>query len=194
MIRPPVGKLAGTGDGALGDGSAPRKGIELRGAMAMKNIGEMVGSILESVPGLIAVVVIDSDGIPIALEGKIDMAPEDLGAMLASAFQCYQSLGDGLGQFYCELVTAEFDGLNVAQQMMPRGSLILIAEKSAPMGVIRVAAKTGRQALNEAMETSAEARKRFMEEHKMRLPRSAVPGGKSQPLSLLSFLEKKKKG
>jgi predicted regulator of Ras-like GTPase activity (Roadblock/LC7/MglB family) len=162
--------------------------------MAMKNIGEMVESILESVPGLIAVVVIDSDGIPIALEGKIDMAPEDLGAMLASAFQCYQSLGDGLGQFYCELVTAEFDGLNVAQQMMPRGSLILIAEKSAPMGVIRVAAKTGRQALNEAMETSAEARKRFMEEHKMRLPRSAAPGGKSQPLSLLSFLEKKKKG
>lgn len=160
----------------------------------MKNIGEMVRSILESVPGLMAVVVIDSDGIPIALEGKIDMAPEDLGAMLASAFQCYQSLGDGLGQFYCELVTAEFDGLNVAQQMMPRGSLILIAEKSAPMGVIRVAAKTGRQALNEAMETSAEARKRFMEEHKMRLPRSAGPAGKAQPLSLLSFLEKKKKG
>lgn len=160
----------------------------------MKNIGEMVKSILESVPGLMAVVVIDSDGIPIALEGKIDMAPEDLGAMLASAFQCYQSLGDGLGQFYCELVTAEFDGLNVAQQMMPRGSLILIAEKSAPMGVIRVAAKTGRQALNEAMETSAEARKRFMEEHKMRLPRQAAPGAKSQPLSLLSFLEKKKKG
>ncbi len=160
----------------------------------MKNIGEMVRSILESVPGLMAVVVIDSDGIPIALEGKIEMAPEDLGAMLASAFQCYQSLGDGLGQFYCELVTAEFDGLNVAQQMMPRGSLILIAEKSAPMGVIRVAAKTGRQALNEAMETSADARKRFMEEHKMRLPRAAAPGGKSQPLSLLSFLEKKKKG
>jgi len=159
----------------------------------MKSISDMVKDILESVPGLVGVVVIDSDGIPIAMEGTIDMEPEDLGAMLASAFQCYQALGDGMGQCYCELVTAEFEGLNVAQQMMPRGSLVLVAEKSAPMGVIRVAAKTGRQALNEAMETTAEARKRFMEEHKMRLPRTAA-GGKAQPVSLLSFLEKKKKG
>jgi predicted regulator of Ras-like GTPase activity (Roadblock/LC7/MglB family) len=159
----------------------------------MKSISDMVKDILESVPGLVGVVVIDSDGIPIAMEGTIEMEPEDLGAMLASAFQCYQALGDGMGQCYCELVTAEFEGLNVAQQMMPRGSLVLVAEKSAPMGVIRVAAKTGRQALNEAMETTAEARKRFMEEHKMRLPRTAA-GGKAQPVSLLSFLEKKKKG
>jgi predicted regulator of Ras-like GTPase activity (Roadblock/LC7/MglB family) len=162
----------------------------------MRNIAELVKGMLESVPGLIAVVVIDSDGIPIAMEGKIDMEPEDLGAMLASAFQCYQALGDGLGQFYCEIVTAEFDGLNVAQQMMPRGSLILVAERATPMGVIRVAAKTGRQALHEAMETTAEARKRFMEEHKLRLPKAeaAGGGGKPRPVSLLSFLEKKKKG
>jgi predicted regulator of Ras-like GTPase activity (Roadblock/LC7/MglB family) len=91
----------------------------------MKGIDEMARDMLESVPGLIAVAVIDSDGIPIALEGKINIAPEDLGALLASAFQCYQSLGDSLGQCYCELVTAEFEGLNVAQQMMPRGSLVL---------------------------------------------------------------------
>jgi hypothetical protein len=122
------------------------------------------------------------------------MEPEDLGAMLASAFQCYQALGDGLGQYYCELVTAEFDGLNVAQQMMPRGSLILVAEKSSPMGVIRVAARTGRQALNEVMETTADARKRFMEEHKLRLPRSAQQTEEKGTVSLLSFLEKKKKG
>jgi predicted regulator of Ras-like GTPase activity (Roadblock/LC7/MglB family) len=160
----------------------------------MKNIAELVKGMLESVPGLRAVVVIDSDGIPIAMEGKIEMEPEDLGAMLASAFQCYQALGDGLGQFYCELVTAEFDGLNVAQQMMPRGSLILVAEKSTPMGVVRVAAKTGRQALHEAMETTAEARKRFMEEHKLRLPKTSAAGGKSRPVSLLSLLEKKRKG
>ncbi len=160
----------------------------------MKNIGDMVRNMLDSVPGLKAAIVIDSDGIPIAMEGDIGMEPEDLGAMLASAFQCYQALGDGLGQFYCELVTAEFDGINVAQQMMPRGSLILVAEKSSPMGVIRVAARTGRQALTEAMETTAEARKRFMEEHKLRLPKLSSEGGKQKSVSLLSFLEKKKKG
>jgi predicted regulator of Ras-like GTPase activity (Roadblock/LC7/MglB family) len=160
----------------------------------MKTVAETIRSMLESVPGVRAVVVIDSDGIPIAIEGDVQMEPEDLGAMLASAFQCYQALGDGLGQFYCELVTAEFDGISIAQQMMPRGSLILIAEKSSPMGVIRVAAKTGRQALNEVMETTADARKRFMEEHKLRLPQADAAAGKPQPISLLSFLEKKKKG
>ena len=160
----------------------------------MKNISDLIKNMLESVPGLRAVVVIDSDGIPIAIEGSIDMEPEDLGAMLASAFQCYQALGDGLGQYYCELVTAEFDGLNVAQQMMPRGSLILVAEKTSPMGVIRVAARTGRQALNEVMETTADARKRFMEEHKLRLPKSAKSAAEKGTVSLLSFLEKKKKG
>jgi predicted regulator of Ras-like GTPase activity (Roadblock/LC7/MglB family) len=160
----------------------------------MKTVAETIRGMLESVPGLRAVVVIDSDGIPIAIEGRVELEPEDLGAMLASAFQCYQALGDGLGQFYCELVTAEFDGISIAQQMMPRGSLILIAEKSSPMGVIRVAAKTGRQALNEVMETTADARKRFMEEHKFRLPQKDGTPGKPQPISLLSFLEKRKKG
>jgi predicted regulator of Ras-like GTPase activity (Roadblock/LC7/MglB family) len=159
----------------------------------MKSISEIVKGLLESVVGLKAVAVIDSDGIPIAIQGDVDMEPEDLGAMLASAFQCYQALGDGLGQFYCEVVTAEFDGINVAQQMMPRGSLILIASKTTPMGVVRVAAKTGRLALNEVMETTAQARKSFMEQHKFRLPKTAEGGENPQPVSLLSFLEKKNK-
>jgi hypothetical protein len=68
-----------------------------------------------------------------------------------------------------------------------------VAEKSSPMGVIRVAAKMGRHTLNEAMETTAEARKRFMEEHKLRLPK-AEGDSKPRPVSLLAFLEKKKKG
>ena len=160
----------------------------------MKSISKMVKEILSAVPGLKAAVVIDVDGIPIAIEGEIHMEPEDLGAMLASAFQCYQALGDGLGQFYCEFVIAEFDGIHVAQQMMPRGSLVLVAEKSSPLGVIRLAAKTGRQALNEAMETSAEARKRFMEQHKLSMPKASGEGDRPRPISLLSFLEKKKRG
>ncbi len=160
----------------------------------MKKIAETVRALLDSTPGLLAAIVIDSDGIPIAMEGDVQMEPQDLGVLSASAFQCYQALGDGLSQCYCKLVTAEYDGLNVAQQMMPRGSLILIAEKSLPIGVVRVAASTGRQALAEAMETTAEARRRFMEEHKFRLPKAAEGGEMGQPLSLLSFLEKKKKG
>lgn len=160
----------------------------------MKIIAETVRMILDSLPGLKAAVVIDSDGIPIAIEGSMDIEPEDLGALLASAFQCYQSIGDSLGQCYCKMVTAEFDGMNIAQQMMPRGSLILFAEKNVPVGVIRVAATHGKAALTEAMESTAEARKRFMEQHKLRLPKPETSGGETQPVSLLSLLERKKKG
>lgn len=159
----------------------------------MNNITEIIKNMLENVSGLRAAVVIDSDGIPLVVEGTMDMDAEDMGAMLASGFQCYQALGDGFGQYYCQTVTAEFDDLSVVQQMMPRGSLILFADKSSPMGVIRVAAKTGREALKEVMETTAEARKRFMEEHKLRMPSSESSGG-NKPISLLSFLEKKKRG
>ncbi len=101
----------------------------------MKSIGEMIRACWIASPGLIAAVVIDSDGSPLLWKVRSTWSPKILGAMLASAFQCYQALGDGLGQFYCELVTAEFDGINVAQHMMPRGSLILVAEKSSPIGV-----------------------------------------------------------
>ena len=62
------------------------------------------------------------------------------------------------------------------------------------MGVIRVAVKTGKQALFEVMETTANARGRFMEEHKFRLPKTGTSGDKPHPVSLLTFLEKKKKG
>jgi predicted regulator of Ras-like GTPase activity (Roadblock/LC7/MglB family) len=160
----------------------------------MKNISETIRSLMENVTGLRAAIVIDSDGIPIAMEGNIEMEPQDLGALLASAFQCYQALGDSLSQCYCKMVCAEYDGLNVAQQMMPRGSLILIAEKSLPMGVVRLTANTGRQVLTEAMETSAEARKKFMERHKISLPKTPGSEDPTQTISLLSFLEKKKKG
>lgn len=160
----------------------------------MTSIGETVKEILESVPGLVGVAVIDSDGIPIAIEGEIGMESEDLGAMLASAFQCYQALGEGLGKFRCELVMAEFDTMNLAQQTMPRGSLILIAKKEAPLGVIRVSAKTGMEKLAEDMEATADLRKTFMEEHKVSLPTRSVETDGARPVSLLSLLEKKKKG
>ncbi|MBM3302588.1 MAG: roadblock/LC7 domain-containing protein [Deltaproteobacteria bacterium] len=159
----------------------------------MRTIAETIVGMLDSVPGLKAVVVIDSDGIPVTVDCDIDMEPDDLGAVLASAFQCYQSLGEGLGQFCCELVTAGFDGVNVAQHLMPRGALILIAEKSAPMGVVRVADKTGRLALAAVTETTADARKHFMEKHKFSLAKPGSGSGKSAAVSLPSFLEKRKK-
>jgi hypothetical protein len=44
------------------------------------------------------------------------------------------------------------------------------------------------------METSAEARKKFMERHKISLPKIPGSDDPTQTISLLSFLEKKKKG
>ncbi len=41
--------------------------------------------------------------------------------------------------------------------------------------------------------TTAEARKRFMEEHKLRLPRIPAEPGKPRPVSLLTLLERKER-
>jgi predicted regulator of Ras-like GTPase activity (Roadblock/LC7/MglB family) len=156
----------------------------------MSTVSEVVKDLLQNVPGLVGVVAIDIDGIPIALEGDLGLPPEHIGAMLASIHKCCLALGDGLGQFYVESFMAEYDQLKFVQYMMPRGCLIVIATKSAPLGLVRLEAKRGIETLNQIMETTVEARERFMEAHKFRKPKTEE-GGQAAPVSLLAYLQKK---
>lgn len=156
----------------------------------METIDDVAKQMMTNCPGLIGVLVIDSDGIPVTLAGEFDLPPEHLGALLASCFQMYQQLGEGLGQFYVKSNTTEYDDIKIVQHMMPRGSLVLVAEASAPLGVIRMEAKWCIQALNQAMAETVEQRERIMAQHKFRKP-GAARGNESGPISLLAYLEKK---
>jgi predicted regulator of Ras-like GTPase activity (Roadblock/LC7/MglB family) len=154
-------------------------------------VGEVAQGILDGVPGLVGVVAIDIDGIPVALQGDFDLPAEHIGAMLASVYKCCQALGDGFGQFYVESFTVEYDQIKLVQYMMARGCLVLVAKKATPLGVIRLEAKRGIQALNEIMETTAEARDRFMQAHKFRKPKLEGDNKAAAPVSLLDYLQKK---
>lgn len=157
----------------------------------MNRVNEIVQQMVDDVPGVVGVLLIDIDGIPVALAGEFELDPYDLGAILATCHQSYNILGEDLGQFWIESIIAEYDDLKLVQHRMPRGSLVVVAEKATPLGVIRMEAKRGIQAVTEQMQETAEAREKLVQMHKFRKPKSESEE-KGGGMSLISHLEKKK--
>lgn len=159
----------------------------------MNNLNEIVQEMVDQVPGVVGVLLIDIDGIPVAVAGEFDLDPYDLGAILATCHQSYNILGEDLGQFWIESIIAEYDDLKLVQHRMPRGSLVVVAEKATPLGLIRMEAKRGIQAVTEQMQESAEAREKLVQMHKFRKPK-AEGDEVSGSTNLIAHLEKNKKG
>lgn len=156
----------------------------------MNSVERIVHDMLDQVPGIVAVVLIDGDGIPVAWAGEFGMSPDSLGATLAASYTCYAALGEDLGQFHTDSLMVEYDDLKLVQHRMPRGTLAIVAEKSAPLGLIRMEAKRSISMLNEVMESTVEARKRLMLAMKLRR-RQAADSSESKPASLISLMERK---
>jgi predicted regulator of Ras-like GTPase activity (Roadblock/LC7/MglB family) len=156
----------------------------------MNTVDKIVGEMVDEVPGIVGVVLIDGDGIPIAWAGEFGMSPDCLGATLAASYTCYASLGEDLGQYYTDNLMVEYNELKLVQHRMPRGTIAIVAEKSAPLGVIRMEAKRSISMLNEVMETTADARKRLMQAMKFR-KRQADDSSSTKPASLISLMERK---
>jgi predicted regulator of Ras-like GTPase activity (Roadblock/LC7/MglB family) len=156
----------------------------------MNTVERIVHDMVDQVPGVIGVVLIDGDGIPMAWAGELGTSPDDLGATLAASYTCYASLGEDLGQFHTDSLMVEYDDLKLVQQRMPRGTMAIVAEKSAPLGVIRMEAKRNIAMLTEAMESTAEARKRLMQAMKFRKSQAAASSA-GKPASLISLMERK---
>ncbi len=89
-----------------------------------------------------------------------------------------------------ESITAEFDDLKLIQNRMPRGSLVVVTEKNAPLGVIRMEAKRSIQAVTQHMQATVEARQELMNARKFR--KAEQDGNASSPaLDLMSYLKGK---
>ena len=155
----------------------------------MSNVQKVVDGIREKVPEVVGVVLIDSDGIPIASSGEFDLNPNDLGAVLAASYTCYAALGEDLGQFNAQNIMVEYDNLKLVHYQMPRGSLALVAEKDAPLGVIRMEAKRSMQLLTSAMMSTEKARAQLMRTLKIRGPKASTSSEGST--NLISLLERK---
>ena len=140
----------------------------------MNSVKDIIRDIAKNVQGVVGVILIDTDGIPVELSGDFDMPPEDLGALLSACYHSYSQVGEDLGQKEMESIIAEYNDLKLCQHGMPRGALIIVAEKDAYLGVIRMEAKRAIKVLTRIMEDTADQRAKLMEEHKFRRPDEAL--------------------
>jgi|GEM_PF-1412027 len=135
----------------------------------MSRIEDVITGILNRVPGVIGVILIDIDGIPIEVAGKFDMKAEDLGALLAACYNSYAQVGMELGQSLDSIIV-EYGDLKLCQSSMPRGLLTIVAGKESFLGMIRLEAKRAIEIITKIMEDTVEIRKELMEESKFRWP------------------------
>jgi predicted regulator of Ras-like GTPase activity (Roadblock/LC7/MglB family) len=135
----------------------------------MPNIKEILNGIIQRVPGVAGVILIDIDGIPIEIAGRFDMNQEDLGALLATCYRSYETVGRDLGQPLRSIIV-EYNDLKLCQTSMPRGLLTILAGKDSYLGMIRLEAKRAIEALTQTMANTEEAREILMEAHKFRWP------------------------
>lgn len=135
----------------------------------MLEIKDVIGGILKRVPGVIGIILIDIDGIPIEIAGNFNMKPEDLGALLAACYNSYAQVGLELGQ-NLENIIVEYGDLKLCQSSMPRGLLTIIAGKDSYLGMIRLEAKRAIEIITKIMKDTASLREEMIQKLKFRLP------------------------
>lgn len=137
-----------------------------------REIKDVLDDILQNAPGVFGSILIDRDGIPICISGRFELPAEELGALLAACFTSYAQVGADLGQELSTVMT-EYKNLKLYQMGMPRGGLIIISDKNAYLGMIRLEAKRAIRELTDLMTASEQSRAELMTRHKFRAPSEA---------------------
>jgi predicted regulator of Ras-like GTPase activity (Roadblock/LC7/MglB family) len=135
----------------------------------MSYIKEILVVIIKRGRGVVGVILIDIDGIPIEIAGHFDMNQEDLGALLATCYRSYEQVGTDLGQSLKSIIV-EYNDLKLCQTSMPRGLLTILAGKDSYLGMIRLEAKRAIEALAQDMADTQDIRTSLMQDHKFRWP------------------------
>jgi len=135
----------------------------------MPTIKEILNAIIQRVPGVVGVILIDIDGIPVEVAGRFDMNQEDLGALLATCYRSYEQVGHNMGQPLRSIIV-EYNDLKLCQSSMPRGLLTIVAGKDSYLGMIRLEAKRAIEYLAKNMADTRNVRETLMQEHKFRWP------------------------
>jgi predicted regulator of Ras-like GTPase activity (Roadblock/LC7/MglB family) len=130
---------------------------------------DILNGIIQRVPGVVGVILIDIDGIPIEIAGHFDMNQEDMGALLATCYRSYEQVGTDLSQPLKSIIV-EYEDLKLCQTSMPRGLLTILAGKDSYLGMIRLEAKRAIEALAQNMADTQDIRESLMQDHKFRWP------------------------
>ena len=155
----------------------------------MIGMGEIVDDMVKEVPGIMAVIFIDKDGIPLISAGEFDFDSYDLGAIGAFCLETCQILGGDLGQLRIENVIIEFDALQVIQCPTDTSAMLILANKSADVDAIRKEAKNNIESLSHAREIEWSQGK-FMPPPMLHKTQTAQ-GSDIEPLKLISLFGEK---
>jgi len=134
-----------------------------------EQIKELLNEFFEKANGIVSVILIDIDGIPIESMGRFDLPPDDIGALMSASLLSYKQVGNEFGQ-NLQNIMVEYDNLKLYQIQMARGVLIIIADKEAFLGLIRLIAKKIINKLAKIMEETEVSREELMKKHKFRAP------------------------
>jgi predicted regulator of Ras-like GTPase activity (Roadblock/LC7/MglB family) len=109
--------------------------------MSMSGLEDIVQEMVKDVPGIMAIIFVDKDGIPLVSAGDLKFDLYDLGAIGAVCLESCQILGGDLGQLWIENVMIEFDDMRVVQYPVAAGAMLILASKRADIDVIRKEAR-----------------------------------------------------
>ncbi len=133
----------------------------------MEEIQKLLEDMLDVVPDIEAVILLDVDGIPLALAGTFYLQPDELGAMLAAAYQSYNIIGQDMGQNDIEQITVNYEDLKLLQFGMTRSSLTIIVVADASLAVIRLEAKRAISQIKKLMASTDDVREQMMQNLKI---------------------------
>jgi len=156
----------------------------------MTGLGDIVQEMVKEVPGIMAIIFVDKDGIPLASAGDFKFDSYDLGAIGAVCLESCQILGGDLGQFWIENVIIEFDDLKVIQCPTATGAMLILADKYADVDAIRKEAKNNIESLSYEREIEW-CKGKFMPPSLLHVT-EGVQGDEAELLKLVSAFKDKK--
>ena len=136
----------------------------------MKKAQDILAEMLEAVPDIKNAVLLDIDGIPLAIAGTMNLHPDELGALLAATCRSYLIIGEDMGQGDFNQIVVNYQDVKLFQFGMARSSLALIAAADVAMSVIRLEAKRAVAQLMELMDDTADEREQMIVEYRISKP------------------------
>ncbi|MFX0138767.1 MAG: hypothetical protein ACFFDN_34320 [Candidatus Hodarchaeota archaeon] len=113
----------------------------------MKNeIKDVLKEIFRHESGVICVILVDTDGIPVSFYGNFELPLEDLGAILKICYSSYSVVGIDLDQQIKNIVT-EYTKIKIYQTGVGKYELIIFAKRDANFDLLHLIATRSKKIL-----------------------------------------------
>lgn len=105
------------------------------------NLKDTIDKFLKKVPGIIGLILIDLDGMPIYVNGRFDISISKLSATAATCFACAVQIGKKIDQSLTTIL-AEYESIKIYQLGLNIGAQLIIFTKTkeSQFGMLKIEA------------------------------------------------------